>query len=796
MPSRRMSVRAFLFAVLALLTLLIAYSSITDVRSSLRAQSLAAAATRANTLADTLLRAAAAWARERGAMFAALNAPDSIGASEHAYIETQRHDADAAWADALARLPPDDPRAATTRTLFAALPALRERADAALARPLAARDPALAGQWMHDLTALIEASQRLRLAAAIVPSNAEARLVELQQIKHLSWLMSEYAGRERAMLAAAIARARPLSPQALLRIGQRRGRVDAAWDIIAAYAGRPDVAPAIRAAADAVRAGFIDRFGATRAAVLQAGEAGKPYPVSSAEWFRQATQAIDLVLQLGAATGTVAADQAAALSAAEATAVLHALALLLGGLTIAAGAAVLVDRRVLAPLRRMERVVARLADGDTSVEIPGASRRDEIGALANAVTVFRSNAIAKRGLELEQREAAERYEEERRTAILSMAEAVEQEARGSLDRVQTHTGRMANEMTEMASGIARVSADAGRVAGAAAQMRSAIASVGEAGEQLAGSIAEISGRMAEVNAVVGNAVAGGRAAQDRIRSLAETARSIENVTRLIRDVAQRTNLLALNATIEAARAGEAGRGFAVVAAEVKALARQTAQSTEEIAREVGGIQSATAGAVGTVEDISRAITELSAVATAVAAAVEQQAAATQSIAQRVAESSAAAGIVSDGIATVSSEAEACRSYAGDVQEGTRSVANDMNTLRESIVRVIRTSTAEADRRKSKRVPVQLGCRIRIGGAAEQVATVTNISTGGAQVTGVGACTEGVRGTIAIDGLPGTTVVTVREVPREGGFRVSFDAPDPTFVAAVERIVAQAVPEAA
>ncbi len=76
--------------------------------------------------------------------------------------------------------------------------------------------------------------------------------------------------------------------------------------------------------------------------------------------------------------------------------------------------------------------------------------------------------------------------------------------------------------------------------------------------------------------------------------LAEQAKMVESILSLIRDIAGQTNLLALNATIEAARAGDAGRGFAVVAQEVKALARQTATATDDIAAKVGLMHDATA----------------------------------------------------------------------------------------------------------------------------------------------------------------------------------------------------------
>src|SRR6185437_10103657 len=118
--------------------------------------------------------------------------------------------------------------------------------------------------------------------------------------------------------------------------------------------------------------------------------------------------------------------------------------------------------------------------------------------------------------------------------------------------------------------------------------------------------------------------------------LNERVAEIGAVAEIIGEIAAKTNLLALNATIEAARAGDAGKGFAVVASEVKSLAMQTARSTEEIARHIGQVRSATGASVAAVARIAQTITEISTIAGSIAAAVKQQDAATAEIARNVA----------------------------------------------------------------------------------------------------------------------------------------------------------------
>jgi methyl-accepting chemotaxis protein len=128
------------------------------------------------------------------------------------------------------------------------------------------------------------------------------------------------------------------------------------------------------------------------------------------------------------------------------------------------------------------------------------------------------------------------------------------------------------------------------------------------------------------------AVAG---AQDAIAALHAAAGKIGSVVTLIGSIAEQTNLLALNATIEAARAGDAGRGFAVVAQEVKALASQTTQATQEIVQQIGAVQDGTDRSVAQIGMIGSAMERLSQNATEVVTAVTQQSALTRELSRNL-----------------------------------------------------------------------------------------------------------------------------------------------------------------
>src|SRR4029078_10728567 len=130
-------------------------------------------------------------------------------------------------------------------------------------------------------------------------------------------------------------------------------------------------------------------------------------------------------------------------------------------------------------------------------------------------------------------------------------------------------------------------------------------------EELGASIIEISEQAAQANGVVERASEIAQSADQLAGHLSRGASRIGDVVKLIRAIAEQTNLLALNATIEAARAGEAGRGFAGVASEVKTRASQPAKATEEIATQIGAIQSSTEQAVEAIRQISGVMADIS-----------------------------------------------------------------------------------------------------------------------------------------------------------------------------------------
>ncbi len=226
-------------------------------------------------------------------------------------------------------------------------------------------------------------------------------------------------------------------------------------------------------------------------------------------------------------------------------------------------------------------------------------------------------------------------------------------AAGELSAASNQMATCAEEMSAQARTVAtageQLSANINAMSGAAGSMSSSAGSVAAAVEQMSTSINEVAKNCEKESGI--SQQASDQAVQTRgiMAKLGESAREIGKVVEVISGIADQTNLLALNATIEAASAGEAGKGFAVVANEVKELARQSAQATDQIAQQIRDIQGNTQTAVTAIDNITRIIEEVSSIAHTIAASVEEQSATTSEIAKTVGSVSAATKTIAANI---------------------------------------------------------------------------------------------------------------------------------------------------
>jgi len=376
-----------------------------------------------------------------------------------------------------------------------------------------------------------------------------------------------------------------------------------------------------------------------------------------------------------------------------------------------------ITRGITGPIRRIGKFIAQFGAGDLSGQVEIDSR-DEVGGMAeelNAAVVNlrgimreladNANGLSSSSEELSsistqmaasaeemnvQAEGVASASGKVNASVETVASAAEQ-ASTSVNNVSAMTEEMSATFDNVAGASRKTTAGVDRIAASSEEISNQVNTVASSSEEMTASLNEVAKNTANASRISRGARERTEEINNRMRALAGASKQIGKVVGVIKDIADQTNMLALNATIEAAGAGDAGKGFAVVAGEVKELARQSAEATDEIAGQIEEIQSTTEAAVGATDEINAVINEIAGINEMIAASVEEQTATAGEISKSVA---ATAGTVREMAEDAGESATLVRDIARSTEEAAqaaREIARNMEEQLSAVQEVARSA---------------------------------------------------------------------------------------------------------
>ena len=301
------------------------------------------------------------------------------------------------------------------------------------------------------------------------------------------------------------------------------------------------------------------------------------------------------------------------------------LLIILGAMVVVIGAALMTTAFVVRPIKTAAAMLKDIAEGEGDLtKRMLVESQDELGEMGSWFNVFMEklqNIVKQIALDATSLNSAS-----------SDLSTIAGQMTSGVGDMSTRTNQVSDASEEMSNNMISIAA-------ASEQASTNVNMIASAAEEMTVTVREIAHNSESAKGITHSAVVKADEASKKIDELGRIASKISSVTEVITEISEQTNLLALNATIEAARAGEAGKGFAVVANEIKELASQTSDATQEIKNQIEGVQKSTDDTVKQIEEISSVINEVNETVGTIATAVDEQAATSQEIADNVAQAS-------------------------------------------------------------------------------------------------------------------------------------------------------------
>ncbi|WP_374368148.1 methyl-accepting chemotaxis protein [Dongia sp.] len=564
--------------------------------------------------------------------------------------------------------------------------ALYQQGLADFAKPVNQRDEKLRKEYYGYAADFVEELGLASNAFAGSIRLADPVIDQLLTARKLSWIVRDTDSTFRRQIEDALL-AGELSQEMREKAIDAAARVETGWEGLVSVLDTGATRPELVAARVEIERVYHGDFAPKRDAIFEQLVAGDKVEMTAKEWRSFSKPPADLLK--GFVTLVVKAAQS---HAADRTAQLR-LGLIAHGLVVIAAIGLcafglsVVGRRVIRPISALTQAMSNLATGDTSAEIPGLGQRDEIGAMASAVEVFKANAVERQRLELaQQAELAAR--QSRAKVVEELISNFDTKIKDVLNTVTGAASQLNGTAQEMTGAAAESAEKATAVAAASEQASANVKTVAVATDELTKSTNEIGQQVTMSQNIARQAVTEAERTNGTVAGLVETAAKVGEVVELINSIASQTNLLALNATIEAARAGDAGKGFAVVASEVKNLATQTAKATDEIAQQIQAMQSVSGDAANAIKGIGGTIVRIDEIAAAISAAVEEQNVATSEIAGNVQQAARGTEEVSGNIVQVNEAATRTGASAQQVLTASRELTQQAETMRNMVLQFL------------------------------------------------------------------------------------------------------------